>query len=129
MTVQLKVDGLQDLLRKTTPGRAIIRPAMLGAMDAIGRAATTSARSGAPHRTGELAKSMRYEVRGKGIPWVNIQARALAQSDGYPYPRLLEYSPKHNHKGWLKRSIQRTRGRLTSALQAATAEIQRRWQT
>jgi hypothetical protein len=116
------VEGLDELLRKLTP--ELYEPAGKAALTEIGEAAAASARAGAPRLSGKLQGSITPKVNGGAKPlWAAVRVGALS-SRGYGYPKLLEFSPKHHHRDWLKSSVGRARGSFASAVDKAARAVE-----
>lgn len=127
------IEGLRQLRRLIRPPSNLLAKPWHNAMTDLKEAGERVARRHAPVRTGYLLSKIKSAIQKKAMPmWAAIRVRARRRSHGYPrgfeYPRLLEYSPKHGHKGWFNppiRSLWGSRARL--ALTKAGKEIARRW--
>ena len=65
---------------------------------------------------------MTYKTGGRAIPNVSIQAKA--RNRDFPYPRLLNFSPKHGHLGWLTDAMEALMDRITPELDDAARDIE-----
>ena len=99
----------------------------------IARVAEGYARRGAPRgKTGQLQAHISSKVTSGKIPSAVVKTDAVNPRGGrrgrpYPYPRLLEFSPKHHHKDWLKNSIEAARGAIGAQVTAAARIIESNW--
>lgn len=124
-TTVVRIEGLDALRSKLTP--ELYRPAAKQALKAMADAGASSARAGAPRMTGRLQGSIRPKVNSGAAPaWAAVKVGAL-NPRGYPYPRLLEFSPRHRHQNWLKSAIDRVASAFSSALDKAASEIERKF--
>lgn len=121
----VRVEGLDELLRKLTP--ALYEEAGKAALREIAEAGAQSARAGAPRMRGKLASSISPKVnRGVKPAWAVVKVAALSPRH-YPYPRLLEFSPKHRHRDWLKHAVERASSAFESAVGKAAGAIERKF--
>lgn len=119
------VEGLDELLAKLKP--ELYETAGKGALKDIAEAAAQSARAGAPRMSGKLASSISPKVNASPKPlWAAVKVGALSQR-GYPYPRLLEFSPKHKRQNWLKSAVDRARGAFSGAVAKAAGIVEGKW--
>lgn len=103
-----------------------------------------TAQQRAPKRTGYLQMRIRTAVQPAVFPtWIAIRNYARAKGSmkarrtgtllgaaggGYPYPRLLEFSPKHHHQFWLRNSVDAIwRTRAEPVLEQIGAAIAQKW--
>ena len=127
--------GLKELHALLVPGNALLERPWKAAMEALAEAGAEAARQAAPvGKTGQLKAGIYARVQKGTFPkWVAIRSRAKRKSPkyprGYPYPRLLEYSAKHGHKGWFSTAIEGAWGqKAESVLAEASNEIAKIWQ-
>ena len=119
------VEGLSELLAKLTP--ELYQEAGKAMLKEIADAGATSARSGAPRMSGKLGGSIKPKVNPGAKPaWAAVKVGALSPR-GYPYPRLLEFSPRHHHANWLKSAMDRASGAFSSAVGKAASTIEGKW--
>ena len=130
------IEGLAELRRLINPPSELMAEPWRDAMDALAAAGQAAAQAAAPRgATGQLRVKIFGRVQRKPMPmWVAIRARAKRKSRkyprGYPYPRLLEVSAKHGHKGWFTAPLMSAMvGRAEQELAKAGDAIQRRWAT
>ncbi len=121
----LHIEGLAELLRKLSP--ELYQPAGKAMLKEISEAAAGAARAGAPRERGKLAGSITGKVNTGAKPaWAAVKVAAL-NPRGYSYPRLLEFSPKHHHRNWLKSAVDRARGAFAAAIGRAASAVERKW--
>ena len=126
--ITVEVSGLAALRRFLTPAEDFYGPPWKDGMDRIAAKTLSAGRSAAPHGTGKLQASLRTRVQKGGFPtWLAIDARATA-AKRYPYPRLLEYSPKHHHTRWLQGALDKVWGNVAGELNKIADAIARRWE-
>lgn len=120
-TVRLEgADRLRDLLQ----GDKLLAKPIKNALKAVGALGKEQGRAYGPRRTGRLVQSVGYRVSSKPR-WVAVQVKATRS--GFSYPRLLEFSGKHGHRGWFMQAIQGVMGRMGGILNQAASEIEREW--
>lgn len=123
--MDVKVRGLDDLIEKAS-ARKIMWAPMKTALRSVGKAGSASVSSHAPRETGRLAASVTSHVNDIPAPrFVAIVVKATNQ--GFPYPRLLEFSAKHGHKGQLMAAVKAITGQIHSAVNAAAAQMKANW--
>jgi hypothetical protein len=119
------VEGLDELLRKLTP--ELYEPAGKAALTEIGASAANAARAGAPRLSGKLAGSITPKTNPGPQPrWAAVRVGAVS-SRGYGYPKLLEFSPKHGHRDWLKSAVTRAQGSFAAAVDKAARAVEGKW--
>lgn len=111
---QVDVVGLQELQRVLSQPVQLYGDVWRAGITRLASQAGLSAQRGAPVYTGlakrgvvvgRLQGSIRAVVQNRPIPqWAAVRVRA--RNKGYPYPRLLEFSPKHQHASWFLRALQ-----------------------
>ena len=127
--ITVEVSGLNALRRFLSPPDNLYGPPWKDGMEAIAKKSRLSAVSAAPSRTGKLRSSIRDRVQKNVFPtWVAVDARAAAKKR-YPYPRLLEYSNKHHHVGWLSDALNKVWRTVESDLNKIADAIARRWES
>ena len=84
---------------------------------------------------GKLKKNVRIGMHRAAFPmWGAVRSRGVSPRSasapkGYPYPRLLNYSPRNKHVGWFDRSvIEPIVGKAELALSEAADKIAREWE-
>lgn len=138
------IKGLKELKYKLQNADEMTAGPWKRAMTEIADAGYAAILNSAPQRTGRLKSKIFVKVQQKPFPlWVAIRARGVAKWDkknlrksrsrnryprGFPYPRLLEFSPKHGHAGWFyKRIAPAVQSKADSALATAGREIAEKW--
>ena len=123
----VQIEGLRELRRLVNPPEELYSDAWRRSMQALAAAGEAAARSAAPHgATLRLSRSIRARVQKRPFPlWTAI--RVGARNRRYPYPRLLEFSPKHGHKRWLAGAINRVWASADRFLGDAGQRILERW--
>jgi len=119
--IQVESGGIRRLLERLESERLLRRP-LRKLFAALGRRGRDEGRSIAPRATGRLASKMTYKTGGRAIPNVSIQAKA--RNRDFPYPRLLNFSPKHGHLGWLTDAMEALMDRITPELDDAARDIE-----
>ncbi len=136
----IKLLGLNRLMKKTA-GNAEQRSALKTLLVDIGQVALAAARQKAPHgRTDQLAEKLQYKVNpGPDPRWVVIKTDAMATPKRpgargttrtkypYSYPKLIEFSPKHGHREWLRTAVRGARTKIYPLLKKAGLAIEDRW--
>lgn len=102
-------------------------------MNDIAKKSRLSAIAGAPMRSGKLKASIRERIQKKPFPtWIAVDAQARGRRGGnrsnYPYPRLLEYSSKHGHAGWLSNALNKVWRNVETDLNRIADAIARKWE-
>ena len=126
-TFSFEVDmiGLAELRRLMTGNELYAGPWRSG-MTRLASQAGLSAQHGAPVATGKLQGSIRAAVQNRPFPlWAAVRVRARRR--GYPYPRLLEFSPKHQHREWFLRALRTVWAGADTVLNDIGAQIARKW--
>lgn len=120
----LRVDA-DKLISLLKAGEFIYKP-VKRALAKIGQAGKRAAQAGAPVYSGLLRSKISYRVntRKKEPRFVAISTRAVS-SRGVSYPRILEFSGRHHHKGWMLGAVSGISGDINSALGDAASEIER----
>lgn len=126
MRLTIEVQGLKALQRLLSPPENLYAEPWAKGMRSLGSQAGLAAQRGAPVRTGMLQGRIRTAVQNRPFPtWIAI--RNQARRKGYPYPRLLAFSPKHGHRDWLINAVGPVFRNAGSALGRIGDEIARRW--
>ena len=110
--VAITINGLKELRKLLTPPENLYGGAWRSGMTSIvsrtGLAAQRAAPvgSGADPHIGRLQGSVRTRMDKRPFPmWAVVSVTGRTRSKkyprGYPYPRLLEFSPKHGRQSWL----------------------------
>lgn len=143
LTQEVSVEGLRGLRRLLTPPDELLADPWKTAMIFLAESGEGKAKAGAPVATGRLREKVGGRVQKKPMPmWVAIRARGLRKARagatsrsaayyrrGYPYPRLLNYSPKHGHRFWFDTAVSPMLATADEALEKAGDEIARLWAT
>jgi hypothetical protein len=122
---RVDAERLLDLLKS---GDFIYKP-VKKALAKVGQAGKRAAQGAAAVHTGQMRQKISYRVntRKKEPRFVVISARAV-NSRGRSYPRVLEFSPRHGHKGWMLGAVQGIRGDINSSMADAAGEIEREFE-
>ena len=134
-----------NAMTKLLEGQGLYSPAWNAGMDDLRRVAVVSAKAAAPVDTGRLQQSIVGTMaRGPFVKWVRIRVRARAarpastrqmttrgRHRGWQatYPRLLEYSGKHGHKGWFSNAVNRAWANADRILNKIASNIAKKWGT
>ncbi len=109
--IQIEIQGLK-VLQTLLKGNELYAGPWKEGMERLAEKGGHATRGGAPYRTGRLHDSVRTAVQKRPFPqWAAIRVRAVSKTRstkyprGYAYPRLLEFSPKHGHRGWMARAM------------------------
>lgn len=115
MDIILTIEGLNKLRRRLSPPESLYAQPWRDGMTEIAEAMQTAAVRAAPVRTGKLRDSIRTVIQRKPFPqWIATRVKArgplrMSKKKGkrgrYPYPKLLEFSKRHGHFGWLRNSV------------------------
>ena len=125
MKITTEVKGLREL-QKLLTGQALYAKPWRDGMEDIAFLSGQRARARAPQRRGSLRGSIEVRVQKRPFPtWLAVRVRARRKS--YPYPRLLEYSAKYHHKGWLRSAIDPVWRDVGQVLARIGADIARKW--
>ena len=133
MAETVYIEGLKELRRLLTPPDELLAEPWKKAMDVLAAKAQEAARAAAPvGQTGVLKARIYAKVQKKPFPlWLAVRSRGVRKSAayprGYPYPRLLEYSGKHQHKGWFTSAVQSAWAMADTMLAQAGDEIEKKW--
>lgn len=119
-----KLEGAEQLLGLLKAGDFIYKP-VKKALAKVGQAGKGAAQRSAAVRTGLMRSKISYRVntRKKEPRFVAISARAVSPQ-GRSYPRILEFSSRHGHKGWMLGAIQSIRGDINASMGDAASEIE-----
>lgn len=123
-SIKVEVTGLQQLLPRIDGDRLLRKP-ISKLFSSIGRRGREHGRQVAPRATGKLAASMTHRVSPKPIPTFVAIVNTARNKSGVSYPRILEYSPKHGHKGWLSTALKALMGRIRPEIDEAARDIER----
>ena len=128
---EIRIEGTDRLVALLQQDEWYGRP-VKRALARIGQLGKTAARVAAPRDTGHLASHITYRVntKKKQPRFVAISTRAYRMTGRgapYPYPRTLEFSPKHHHRGWMRRAIESIQGSLASFVEDAIRDIEQAW--
>ncbi len=136
LTQTVTLEGLQALRKLLNPPDELLAAPWKGAMASLVDFGAMFGRTQAPKgRTGKLQRNIKPKVQNKPLPmWAAVRSRGTRKRSktyprGYPYPRLLNYSPKHGHEGWFDRGvIEPVIGKADLVLAQAATEIARKWE-
>lgn len=125
----------RDLARlvRNTITQPVYRKPLKAMMENVAKVGAAYARRGAPRgRTGQLSARITSKTTSGVIPSAVVKTDAMNQRGGkrgrpYPYPRLLEFSPRHHHRDWLKNSIEQARGAIGAQISQAARIIESEW--
>lgn len=126
------VEGLKELRRILRPPDELLAEPWKRAMTNLSEAGGQAALNAAPVKSGLLRRKIYAKVQKKPFPqWAAARARGTRKSakypKGYPYPRLLEFSQRHGHKGWFTTAVQQAWNQADAVLAKAGNEIQEIW--
>lgn len=130
--VKVRVEGLKEL-QKRLRGNELYAEPLRQAFAAIGDLAVQVARGRAPvGKTGQLKAQIRAKVSPAPIPrYVVLKTTAVRRSRkfprGYPYPAIVEFSPRSKHRGWMRGVIDQIGGQINALLNRAADAIERHW--
>lgn len=99
-------------------------------MQHIGNLAAQQAQAVAPRgATGKLAGAVTYKVQAKAVPLYAMVVDTVRAGDRKRtnYARILEFSQKHGHMGWMRDAIKSVWSQVDHALDAAANAIERHW--
>jgi hypothetical protein len=130
----VQVQGFRELAARLEPN-SLLGSAIRKLLTRVGQQGRASARSMAPRRTGRLAASISSDVGGRlrftSVPsFAAVRAKAVRTTGRrapFNYGKLLEFSPRHGHKGWLKAAMERSLGNLNSLVGDAAKDIEARF--
>ena len=122
--LQTSVPSLPGLLARLSADRLLRKP-IRALLSRVGKAGRAAGKVAAPvGATRQLSSNITFRVSAKQIPtFVAIVASARSRQ-GFPYPKLLEFSPKHKRKGWLSTPLEGVVARLAPDLEAAARDIE-----
>ena len=123
MAYSVKLEGadrLMDLLK----GDKLLAKPIKNALKAVGTLGKAEGKAHGPRHSGRLVQSIGFRVSSKPR-WVAVTVKATRQ--GFSYPRLLEFSGKHGHRGWFMQAMQAVMGKMGGILNNAASEIEREW--
>ena len=129
LTIEVSIQGLREIQRLLATSQWYSEPWREG-MTTFASRAGLAAQHGAPVGTGAhagyLQARIRTAVQKRDFPtWIAI--RNQARRRGFPYPRLLAFSPKHHHRDWLIKAVGPVIGDAGRVLQTIGAAIARNW--
>jgi hypothetical protein len=133
MNIHVEVKGLSELRRLLNPPTDLYAKPWAEGMEEFATEGAKQARGGAPVLSGKLLLSIRPAVQKKPMPaWaaIRVKARRRSQSypEGFPYPRLLAFSRRHNHRDWLIKAVRPLINAIPSRLTAIANQISKRWE-
>lgn len=130
MDVELR--GWRALQRQMRGNQLYAQPfrELLGA---VGQKGENLAATAAPKgRTGLIEARITHKVQARPLPlWVAVRSRARRRSKkfprGFPYDRLLNFSPRHGHEGWFTRPLVALGNAVGPLIAATVRQIEQRW--
>lgn len=149
----VRVLGMKELLHILTPPTNLYGQPWKQGMEGLARYGKSVAEQVAPiggpgdHGRGHpgfLKRHLKGAVQKSPLPkWVAIRSRGVRTAQfsqliakrkttsrwprGYPYPRLLEFSPKHHHQGWFEKIRGPIQGFADKVLSQISVGILERW--
>ncbi len=127
LRLSVQLDGYRELKRKMRTDELLAEP-WREALESAAVYAHQEAQAAAPVRTGKLQASIGWKMSARPLPfWAKVETKARAPKR-FNYPALLNFSPKHGHKGWLTDMRNRIQGNINAILERAAKEIERLWQ-
>lgn len=121
----IQLEGVDHLRRVLNADHLITKP-VRKALGEIGKVGKTEAKGDAPRRAGKLSQSIGYRVDSKAR-YVSIQVAAKRGSVNYP--RILEFSPKHHHKGWLMSALRDVSRWAGGVINNLASDIEASWKS
>lgn len=133
MKIDVDIKGLKELRALLNPSHELYAKPWTEGMQSFAEEGAREARGGAPVLSGKLLLSIRPAVQKKPVPlWAAIRVparrRSPAYPQGFPYPRLLAFSRKHNHRDWLIKAVGPMIRGIPSKLNAIANDIARKWE-
>lgn len=123
----IELEGLKHIVTELTDSEVYREPWQQG-MDALGKVAQQFAIQAAPLFKGPTIAKMAYRVQNKPIPlYVVVKTTAKNPKSGYGYPRLLEYTTKWRHLGWMVNAIKNSRSVWGGVLDGVATKIAAKW--
>ena len=119
----LKVDGVEGLMAKLQSDAILAKP-MRRAFSRIGIQGKTAAKLSAPYATGALRSSISTRMSSAKVPTF-VAVVVKATRNGFSYPRLIEFSPKHHHVAWLETAVTGIMSGISTFLDDAAREMER----
>ena len=121
----LKVEGITQLVAKLEADEILSKP-MRRAFSRIGIQGKTAAKLAAPYAQGGLRGSISTRMSSAKVPtFVAVVVRA--NRNGYPYPRLLEFSNRHHHFHWLGNAVAGIMSGVSTFLEDAAREMEQQF--
>lgn len=130
--LDIQIKGFREVQRALKGNDLYAKP-FSDLMHAIGARGENIAASAAPKgATGLLETKITFGVQKRPLPlWVAVRSRARRRSKkyprGYPYGRLLNYSPKHGHMGWFTDPLKRLGSQVQPLMARAASAIEANW--
>lgn len=124
---EIRVEGMDQVLRKLRgEGAALYAEPLRAALRELAARADQRGRAVAPRATGQLVSKLTHKVSARAVPrWALV--KTTARNKDFSYPRLLEYSPKHGHQGWLRRAVRQSLVGAQATLDRAARRIEALW--
>lgn len=136
--IRIQLQGIEKVQKLLDPER--FAAAIASAAAEVESQAENIVRGAAPvgRSKGTSAKAFAHKFRAKRSDNAGLMigsraaftpkapgARGKRYKVPYPYPRLLEYSPKSQYRGWLKRAGRRIAAALRPELRRALSDLRR----
>jgi mannitol-1-phosphate/altronate dehydrogenase len=126
---KVEVNGYSRLRRLLRDEAELYGPAWRDAMEQIGEIAADRARDVAPKgATGNLRAAVGHKVQAKAVPLYAMVVANRPSTTGRKkvnVAKILEFSPKHGHQGWMRNAVKSVWGQVDRALEAAANAIER----
>lgn len=141
--VSVTLSGWRELAEHLKPPEDLYADPWRQAVEEMAEVGYTAALARAPigeeprgnYRPGQTALRMQKKMQRRKVPnWAVV--KTTANRNGYPYPRLTNFSPyaqsryrtgTNVHRYWFTNAIKRVDQALSGILQKAGDEIERRW--
>lgn len=119
MKLEMEIEGLELALKHMKDFEAIAGRRMKEAADRAISMMSGEWRAVAPYQSGQYKGSITGQVKTVQGLRVTGSIAASATNAGYPYPRLLEFSPKHHYRS----SGRQTKGQAWEAIEKTQAKV------
>ena len=124
MAAGLVIQGADRLIAKLA-AEPLWDKAVRRLLSRVGLQGKQAGMAAAPVAAGRLRSSISSRLSSKAIPtFVSIRVGATSPR-GYPYPKVLEFSAKHHHKGWLAEALRGAKSSFATFLSDAARDIER----
>ena len=127
ITWKIEIPDLNRFKRKLKPAEALYGDPWREAMQGLAADLGQRAKAAAPVRTGVLRASITATAAKTRVP-LSLRVRVRARSArGFPYPKVLEFSPSHHHLRWLRNVVQSAAAMISKRLDTAARAIEGDW--